>query len=72
MVKFVPIARGDGVSQPVMNDIVDEGKKLRLKWGVGQLVADTNVTPIVVTSYHHGNSMCCMSLLKQIRFELIF
>lgn len=80
MGKVVPIVRGDGVYQPVMNQMVDElnrgswlhifpegginmeKKKLRLKWGVGRLVADTDVTPIVVPFYHHGNSHY-MSLL---------
>jgi monolysocardiolipin acyltransferase len=27
---------------------------LRLKWGVGRLVADSNVTPVVVPIYHLG------------------
>ncbi|CAF0800627.1 unnamed protein product [Brachionus calyciflorus] len=70
--KVLPIDRGHGVYQPVMNQILEELEKgdwlhifpegkvnetkehIRLKWGVGRLVADSKVTPIVLPFYHYG------------------
>ena len=72
MGKVLPIIRGNGIYQPIMNQILEElnkgcwlhifpeGKinmdkvKLRLKWGVGRLIADAVNTPIVLPFYHHG------------------
>lgn len=72
MGQVLPIVRGNGIYQPIMNQILDEldkgawlhifpeGKvnmhkeRLRLKWGVGRLIADSKVTPVVLPFYHHG------------------
>ena len=72
MGKVVPVVRGNGVYQPIMNQMLeelntgawvhifpegkvnDEKKHLRLKWGVGRLVADAEQTPIVLPFYHFG------------------
>ena len=70
--KVLPIVRGDGIYQPIMNQVLDELAKgdwlhifpegkvnekkefIRLKWGVGRLIADSKVTPIVLPFIHHG------------------
>lgn len=70
--KVLPVVRGEGVYQKVMNEILNELNKgewlhlfpegkvnetksfLRLKWGVGRLVADAQTTPIVLPFYHFG------------------
>lgn len=70
--QVLPIVRGDGVYQKIMNEILNElnrgawlhlfpeGKindqklNLRLKWGVGRLIADAQQTPIVLPFYHFG------------------
>lgn len=70
--KVLPIVRGEGVYQPIMNQILDELNKgdwlhifpegkvnetkeyIRLKWGIGRLVADAKNTPIVLPFYHYG------------------
>ncbi len=31
-----------------------EKKFIRLKWGVGRLIADSTITPIVLPFYHYG------------------
>ena len=70
--QVMPVVRGDGVYQPVMNEsinLLNEGKwvhlfpegklndkkeTIRLKWGVGRLIADAEQTPIVLPFYHFG------------------
>ena len=72
MGKVLPIVRGHGVYQPIMNEVLEhlnsgswlhifpEGKInlnnefIRLKWGVGRLIADAAETPIVLPFYHQG------------------
>ena len=72
MGQVLPIVRGAGIYQPVMNQILEEinrgcwlhifpeGKVnmdktfLRLKWGVGRLIAEAINTPVVLPFYHHG------------------
>lgn len=72
MGQVLPIIRGNGIYQPIMNQILDELRKgswlhifpegkvnmekenLRLKWGIGRLIADCDVTPVVLPFYHHG------------------
>lgn len=70
--QVLPIVRGNGIFQPVMDHILEELNKgkwlhifpegkinmekeqLRLKWGVGRLIADAINTPIVLPFYHFG------------------
>lgn len=74
--KVLPIVRGAGMWQPMMDEVVARlcapgydnwvhifpegrvhqvaGEMRRLKWGVGRLVADPPITPIVLPMYIEG------------------
>lgn len=78
--KVLPVVRGAGIWQPMMDDSVarlntpgsdnwvhifpearvhqaKDGKLRRFKWGVGRLVADPDVTPIVVPIHVEGTKL---------------
>lgn len=74
--KVLPVVRGEGIWQPLMEDVLGrlsaptpdnwvhifpegqinqkKGELLRFKWGLGRLVTDPDVTPLVLPIYIEG------------------
>lgn len=78
--KVLPIVRGQGIWQPMMDDVVgrlcapgpdnwvhifpegrvcqnEDGSLRRFKWGIGRLVADPDITPLVVPVHIEGTKL---------------